>query len=84
MDSTIPRAKYTVGATEYRGPAPMADEKTQHVQAISAQIVQACGCRDFGRLDFMLSNRGEFNFLEINTSPGTTATSLRPKAAGIL
>jgi D-alanine-D-alanine ligase len=73
--------KYTVGTTEYRVPAPVTSDEAQNVQAISAQIFQACGCRDFGRLDFILDDRGEFNFLEINTIPGMTATSLLPKAA---
>jgi D-alanine-D-alanine ligase len=73
--------KYTAGATEYRVPAPITDGEAQNVQAISVQIFQACGCRDFGRLDFILDDRGAFNFLEINTSPGMTATSLLPKAA---
>ncbi|MDR2629111.1 MAG: hypothetical protein LBC30_03940, partial [Puniceicoccales bacterium] len=73
--------KYTMGATEYLVPAPLTESETRNVQAISEQIFQACGCRDFGRLDFILNDRGEFNFLEINTSPGMTATSLLPKAA---
>ncbi|MDR2812253.1 MAG: D-alanine--D-alanine ligase [Puniceicoccales bacterium] len=73
--------KYTVGATEYRVPAPLTKSETRNVQSISEQIFQACGCRDFGRLDFIFDDRNEFNFLEINTSPGMIATSLLPKAA---
>ncbi|MDR1366305.1 MAG: D-alanine--D-alanine ligase [Puniceicoccales bacterium] len=76
--------KYTAGATEYRVPAPITEFETRSVQGISEQIFQACGCRDFGRLDFILNDRGEFNFLEINTSPGMTATSLLPKAAAAM
>jgi D-alanine-D-alanine ligase len=73
--------KYTMGATEYWVPALITESETRNVQAISEQIFQACGCRDFGRLDFILNTQSEFNFLEINTSPGMTATSLLPKAA---
>jgi D-alanine-D-alanine ligase len=35
-------------------------------------------------LDFILDDRGDFYFLEINTSPGMTSTSLLPKAAAAI
>ncbi|MDR0740355.1 MAG: D-alanine--D-alanine ligase [Puniceicoccales bacterium] len=76
--------KYTMGATEYLVPAPITEFEIRNVQAISEQIFQTCGCRDFGRLDFILNNQGKFNFLEINTSPGMIATSLLPKAAAAM
>lgn len=71
--------KYTSGMTEYLVPAPISE--TQYIQNISEKIFKRCGCRGFGRLDFILNDRGEFYFLEINTIPGMTATSLVPKAA---
>jgi D-alanine-D-alanine ligase len=71
--------KYTTDATEYRVPAPITEFETRSVQSISEQIVQACGGCDFGRLDFILNDQGKFDFLEINTSPGMTATSFFPK-----
>ena len=39
------------------------------------------GCDGLSRSDFILTPRGEFCFLEINTIPGLTETSLVPKAA---
>ena len=41
----------------------------------------ACGCRDYARLDYMLSEEGELYFLEINTLPGMKETSLLPMSA---
>jgi D-alanine-D-alanine ligase len=75
------RHKYTPGMTEYLVPAPLEEEQTRWVQGISERIFCACGCRDFARLDFILDHFGRFYFLEINTIPGMTATSLVPKAA---
>jgi D-alanine-D-alanine ligase len=75
------RHKYTPGMAEYFVPAPLAGEQMRWVQGISEKIFYACGCRDFARLDFILDHFGRFYFLEINTIPGMTATSLVPKAA---
>lgn len=75
------RHKYTPGMTEYFVPAPLAEEQTRWVQGVSEKIFYACGCRDFARLDFIMDHLGRFYFLEINTLPGMTATSLVPKAA---
>ena len=41
----------------------------------------ACGCRDYARIDFMLSTDGELYLLEINTLPGMKETSLLPMSA---
>ena len=46
-----------------------------------ARLFSACGCRDFARVDFMISEDGHPFFLEINTLPGLTTTSLLPKSA---
>ncbi|MDR1434862.1 MAG: D-alanine--D-alanine ligase [Puniceicoccales bacterium] len=74
--------KYTAGMAEYVVPAPITLTETQYVQEISEKIFRACGCRDFARLDFILAEA--FYFLEINTIPGMTETSLVPKAAAAL
>ena len=39
------------------------------------------GCNVYGRADFILDNSGKPFFLEMNTLPGMTSTSLFPKAA---
>jgi D-alanine-D-alanine ligase len=46
----------------------------------------ACGCRDYARIDFMITAKNECFLLEINTLPGMKETSLLPmgaKCAGV-
>lgn len=73
--------KYTGGNTEYLFPAPIEASTTQAIQAAAEKIFAACGCRDFSRADVILLPDGTFYFLEVNTMPGLTATSLLPKSA---
>jgi len=75
------RSKYTKGLTEYRAPAPISEKLTQAVQTAAQKAFAACGCRDYARIDFMLSEQGELFLLEINTLPGMKETSLLPMSA---
>ncbi len=75
------KTKYTKGASEYRFPAPVSPELTAAIGAAAARLFAAAGCRDFARADVFLEPDGRFYFLEINTMPGMTETSLMPKSA---
>ena len=75
------KSKYTVGMTEYLAPAPIGDELTAAVKAAAQTAFAACGCRDYARVDFILSRDGEPFLLEINTLPGMKETSLLPMSA---
>ncbi len=72
--------KYTPGLTQYRVPAPLAPAQERQVKHAAEQAFYACGCRDFARIDFLFTEDGPW-FLEINTIPGLTSTSLLPKSA---
>ena len=73
--------KYTKGKSRYTVPAKI-DKKTQQLlSACSLKIHKLVGCGSYSRSDFRLSEDGEIYFLEINTLPGFTDTSLFPKAA---
>jgi D-alanine-D-alanine ligase len=74
------QAKYTPGSTEYRFPAPLPPAVEAQIKAQAEALFAACGCRDFARIDFLLDDQQPY-FLEINTLPGLTATSLLPKSA---
>ncbi len=74
-------SKYTAGATTYICPAPLTEELAQQVQDYSKRIYRRIGCEGAARADFIISEDGTPNFLEINTLPGMTATSLVPKSA---
>ncbi len=74
-------SKYTKGLTEYLAPAKLSDEIATRVRAAAETAFAACGCRDYARIDFMLSAEGELYLLEINTLPGMKETSLLPMSA---
>jgi len=75
------RNKYTEGATEYFCPADLDAETTRRVQSLALRAFEALGGRDYGRLDVILDAEGNPFFLELNTLPGMTETSLLPMAA---
>ena len=75
------KSKYTVGMTEYLAPAPIGEEMATAVKAAAETAFAACGCRDYARVDFILSRGGEPFLLEINTLPGMKETSLLPMSA---
>ena len=74
-------SKYTKGATEYFAPAPLPPAVTAAVQAAAEATFAACGCRDYARVDFILSEGNEPILLEINPLPGMKETSLLPMSA---
>ncbi len=73
-------SKYTKGKTEYLCPAPISKEHSEQVAQYAEAAFRALDCRDYARADFILGPRGPV-FLEMNTLPGMTETSLVPKAA---
>lgn len=74
-------SKYTKGLTEYFAPAQISAELAAQARLAAETAFAACGCRDYARVDFMLSNEGELYLLEINTLPGMKETSLLPMSA---
>ncbi len=74
-------AKYQKGMSDYIVPAEISPEQTRCIQDMSQRIFTLLGCRDMARSDFILDDQGHVYFLEVNTIPGFTATSLLPMAA---
>ena len=74
-------SKYTKGMTEYLAPAPLDGPSTEAVRTAAETAFAACGCRDYARVDFILSAKGEPFLLEINTLPGMKETSTLPMSA---
>lgn len=74
-------SKYTKGMTEYFAPAPLDAAVTAAVQHAAAEAFAACGCRDYARVDFILTEKNTLYLLEINTLPGMKETSLLPMSA---
>jgi D-alanine-D-alanine ligase len=73
--------KYTKGMTEYDCPAKLDAAVAVKIEADALRAYQACGCSGFGRVDSRLDGSGVAYFLEVNTIPGMTETSLVPMAA---
>ncbi|MEO6569613.1 MAG: D-alanine--D-alanine ligase [Opitutaceae bacterium] len=74
-------SKYTKGLTEYFAPAPLDAGMTAEVKVAAETAFAACGCRDYARVDFILSEQKQLYLLEINTLPGMKETSLLPMSA---
>ena len=74
-------SKYAPGGSRHLAPAPLTPELAASVTTAAEGAFRACGCRDFARVDIILSSRGDFHILEVNTLPGMTETSLLPDCA---
>ncbi len=74
------RAKYEAGGSQEICPAPISAFLTKKIQDIALKAHKTLGCRGVTRTDFILKGSSPY-FLEINTIPGMTETSLVPQAA---
>ncbi len=74
-------AKYTKGQTDYLVPAPISAAAAGRAQKDAVAVYTTLGLRGVARADFILDGHDVPWFLEINTIPGMTATSLSPMAA---
>ena len=75
------RSKYTAGQTEYVIPVPMDRDILLRAAEYTRRAAGAMGLRGAARLDYRVDPAGNLFFLEANTIPGMTETSLLPKAA---
>jgi D-alanine-D-alanine ligase len=79
-------ARYTAGMTTYHTPARLAPSVADAVADLAVRAHEALGLRDLSRTDAIVTADGVVQFLEVNVSPGMTATSLLPmsiEAAGL-
>jgi D-alanine-D-alanine ligase len=76
-------AKYTKGKSEYVAPAKIDDELATRLQEAAVRVYRAFGCSGLARVDFILTENGDYPCLEINTLPGMTELSLSPMAAKV-
>jgi len=73
--------KYSKGMSTYDVPAKIDKELAIKIQKDAFKIHESIGCRHYSRVDFILGNNDNYYFLEINSLPGMTSTSLLPMAA---
>jgi D-alanine-D-alanine ligase len=78
-------SKYAPGGSRHICPAEISPIIYQKVRTLALKAHQAIGCRGVTRSDFRYDDRfsgnGELVWLEINTQPGMTPTSLAPEMA---
>ena len=78
-------AKYK-GQVQEITPARISDTLTSEVQRITAEIYTILGCKGIVRIDYIIGVEEMIHLLEVNTTPGMTATSFIPqqvRAAGL-
>jgi len=75
------QAKYVDDQTEYLFDTIEDADVRARIGAAALACFDVLGCRDFARVDFILTADGIAYALEINTIPGFTTHSLLPKAA---
>lgn len=74
-------AKYESDDTQYFCPCGLPADLEAEMQALSLEAFEALDCSGWGRIDFILDEKGKAWFLEANTTPGMTSHSLVPQAA---
>jgi D-alanine--D-alanine ligase len=78
-------AKYNPASVEEITPARISKHHTEEIQDLTGKIYNWVGAKGIIRVDYIISG-GEIYMLEVNTTPGMTATSFIPqqiKAAGL-
>ena len=78
-------AKYN-GESQEITPARLPEETAERVRLLTSAIYDILGCSGIIRIDYIITEGEKVNLLEINTTPGMTATSFIPqqvRAAGL-
>ena len=72
--------KYTPGMTKYFCPAKLDDSITRLIKENTQLLFNEFDCNVYARIDYLIDKNGTPYFIEINTLPGMTSTSLLPKS----
>ena len=78
-------AKYD-GESQEITPARLDDDTTRRVKTLTSAIYDILGCEGIIRVDYIITEGGKINLLEVYTTPGMTATCFIPqqvRAAGL-
>lgn len=76
--------KYQPGAAEEITPSPIPAEAEARIADSALTVYHALGLSAYSRADYIYDSAGKFWFLEINTLPGMTPTSLVPQEAAVV
>ena len=73
--------RYVAGATEEICPGRCSDKVRAEIGEMAVKVHETLGLRTYSRSDFMVTEDDMVYFLEVNTLPGMTPTSLVPQEA---
>ena len=76
--------KYQPGAADEICPAQIPQEWEQRLAQAALKVFHGVGLAVYSRVDFIVTEDGTPWFLEINTLPGMTPTSLLPQEAAVV
>ena len=65
-------AKYNRQDTEFICPANLYEEFVEKINEKALNAFFSLGCTGYGRVDFMMDDKKELFFIEVNTIPGFT------------
>lgn len=92
VTEVVPKTEFFDYDAKYNGqvqeitPARISDELRDRIQDLTTRIYRLLGCKGIIRNDYIITDGDTINLLEVNTTPGMTATSFIPqqiKAAGL-
>ena len=73
--------KYQAGATVEICPSPIDPATEAELGRMALKVHNLLGLKGYSRSDYMVDERGDVYFIEMNTLPGMTPTSLMPQEA---
>jgi len=92
VTEVVPKNEFFDFDAKYKGevdeitPARISNSLTERVQQLTSAIYDILDCKGIVRIDYIISDGEVINLLEVNTTPGMTATSFIPQqvaAAGL-
>jgi D-alanine-D-alanine ligase len=92
VTEVVPKNEFFDYDAKYKGqvqeitPARISNSLTERVQKLTSAIYDILDCKGIVRIDYIISEGEVINLLEVNTTPGMTATSFIPQqvaAAGL-
>ena len=76
-------ARYNPGRVEYFVPAHTNKEEAHAIEELAVNVHTTLGLRHYSRTDVILDKNNQAWFIDVNTTPGMTETSIFPQAAAV-
>lgn len=77
------RSKYQAGLTDEICPADITEKEDKLLRNAAQECFKALKLQSYGRIDFLLDEKGDAYCLEANSLPGMTPISLLPQEAAV-